>query len=92
MGKVTQRAQEEPEPPAGNGPQHLFTAQSNPPLKRQGSLAGVRQAQLPQHPNSPRALHGPSTVLLQVGPAAPRKCLCVWVHVCVCVHVWMKET
>ena len=88
VGKVTRSAQE-PEPPAGNGPQYLFTAQSNPPLKRQVSLAGVRQAQLSQHPNAPKPCVAPAQ-LHPGGSCSPRRmpvCMCVggWVRVCVCV-------
>lgn len=60
MGKVTQSTQKEPEPPTGNGLQYLFTGQNNPPLKRQISLAGVRQAQLLQHPNAPKPCTAPA--------------------------------
>lgn len=95
MGKVTQSAQKEPELPAGNGPQYLFTAQSNPSLKRQVSLAGVRLAQLSQLPNAPKPCMAPAQLhprwVLQPHAHA---CVyvCVWVRVCVRVHVWMKET
>lgn len=93
MGKVTQSTREEPEPPAGNGLQYLFTAQSNPPLKRQVSLAGMRQAQLLQHPNAPKPCMAPAQLHLRwvLQPHA-HACVYVWVGACVCVHVWMKET
>lgn len=91
MGKVTQSTQKEPEPPAGNGLQYLFTVQSNPPLKRQVSLAGVRQAQLLQHPNAPSPAwpqHG-STLGGSCSPT--RVPVCVGVGECVCVCACVDE-
>lgn len=97
MGKVTQSAQKEPEPPAGNGPQYLFTAQNNLPLQetsffgwRETSTAN-RSIQTPPSPARPQHRSTP------VGPAAPRACLCVWVggwvrvSVCVCVCACVDE-
>lgn len=63
MGKVTQSTQKEPEPPAGNGLQYLFTVQSNPPLKetnffgwRETSTA-IAASKCPKPCTAPARLH-----------------------------------
>lgn len=82
MGKVTQSAQKEPEPPAGNGPQYLFTAQNNLPLKetsffgwRETSTAN-RSIQTPPSPARPQHRSTPG------GSCSPTR-MPVWVGGCV---------
>lgn len=75
----------------GSAPPSIYLQHgAHPPLERQVSLAGERQAQLSQHPDAPKPCVAPAQLLPRwvLQPHAHAcVCVCVWVGACVCACV-----